>query len=94
VYFLAQDATVDLGTINSGSAPVFSAASVTTFAMDNGWLFLASGPGNVLAAGTNQSSAQPLATTPDGMPVQGIAAGDGYVAYFNQNTLGLVAEPQ
>jgi hypothetical protein len=84
---------VDLGTLNSGSTPVFSAAPLTTFAMDSGWMFLASGPGNVLASPVGQSSVQTLATTPDRMPVQGIAAGDGYVAYFNQNVLGLVAEP-
>jgi hypothetical protein len=47
-----------------------------------------------LASRVGESSAQPFATTPDRMPVQGIAAGDGYVAFFNQHALGLFPEPQ
>jgi hypothetical protein len=30
----------------------------------------------------------------DKSAIQGIAVGSGYVAYFNQNVLGVVAEPR
>jgi hypothetical protein len=71
----------------------FMAAPVTTFAIDQGWMFIGSGP-NVLYAPVGQGSACVLATSSDMSPIQGIAAGNGYVAYFNMSHVGIVTEPR
>jgi hypothetical protein len=98
VYFVAEsDAGGQLvlaSSVTRGAVVQFKAAPVDTYAIDlaKGWLFVASGH-SLLYTPLGQDSPRPLVATAATTPIGGIAVGSGYVAYFSQDVLGVVAEP-
>jgi hypothetical protein len=57
-----------------------------------GRLFVGSGR-SLLYTDLTRNSPRPLVATGTTTPIGGIAVGSGYVAYFSQDVLGVVAEP-
>jgi hypothetical protein len=97
VYFVAESdagGRLALASMGSGAVVQFKSASVDTYAidLDKGWLFVGSGR-SLLYTPLGQDSPRLLVATASSTPIGGIAVGSGYVAYFSQDVLGVVAEP-
>ncbi len=92
--FGASGGTLEVTSVGAGEAlPFFNSAPVQTFALNNGYLFFGSG-NDIMYSTIPTQGAQPLVGTPSASPIAGVAASNGYVAFFSATALGFAAEPQ